>query len=349
MGKKSKAKRAADKEASGERAKQRDPAKKPHVRPAQQARGSAPLVLSEKRRRVLCEMLEDRGYDRVVNDYVRSIDQEEEDEDLAGDDLGDGGGREDVSSGSKKRRSGAAAAAAQRDLGDDSDDKDAGSPDARRGASAKRKHATVAKSIRMVYIAAAWRVPREGRGDRGEYSVDFGPPDLCVVDMRDTCQKTIGAISKAIESDPGRPTEGLIVIHEKVPHARRLEAVTEQLMDAGIDRVEHFAYDDFLINKTKNALVPRHVLIPGDSDMAMDVFEALCANRFFVAFFTPLLLPTCARALSLSPSRSGGDPWCLPAIHEDDPIAKYYGARVGDLFRIDRAGQLPAVRIVCAV
>ena len=73
-------------------------------------------------------------------------------------------------------------------------------------------------------------------------------------------------------------------------------------------KIETFSFDDMIFNITQHVLVPKHELIDEKEK------RALC------------------KKLSINERR-------LPQIKKNDPVCRYYGAEIGDVFKITRSSE----------
>ena len=71
--------------------------------------------------------------------------------------------------------------------------------------------------------------------------------------------------------------------------------------------IQYFSYQDLYVDKISHALVPKHELIT-DPDEITDIVQT---HKVYTK-------------------------WQFPYINHNDPIARYYGAKNGDLFKITR-------------
>lgn len=96
------------------------------------------------------------------------------------------------------------------------------------------------------------------------------------------------------------------------------KVAVEEIVSNG-NNIEMFSLDELLFNVTRHHLVPKHTLMPKVFKDEL-VASLRCKDKN------------------------------LPIIFSNDPVAKYYGARPGDLFRIDRKDEcapcVPYYRLV---
>ena len=181
---------------------------------------------------------------------------------------------------------------------------DADSADEERQTKRKRRKAprvSQPQPKRLIYDVAAW------------FGEKNGPPDIGIIILGDTMQKTTVDIAKCITLDSNRPSH-LIIVRSMAVATARLDNMAKEFQDAGINVVEHFLWSYFTINKTHNTFVPMHQLL---STEQAEIVKQQC-----------------------------GSAEMMSAMRSDDPIAKYYGADVGDVFRILRDHEAPTYRVV---
>ena len=82
--------------------------------------------------------------------------------------------------------------------------------------------------------------------------------------------------------------------------------------------IENFSWKCLILDVASHPLVPRHVLLTAAETVAMLAAEKLDRKQ-------------------------------LPRISVDDPVARYYGARLGQVFRVERPSETAGVAVVYRV
>lgn len=103
----------------------------------------------------------------------------------------------------------------------------------------------------------------------------------------------------------------ILVYREKTPQVK----VAETLVDNIEIKIEIFPYCDLLINITKHELVPKHILIEGDSPERLEVKNKISLSN-------------------------------LPILLKTDPVARFYGYEKGDLVKVLRKNGHVTYRVV---